>query len=64
MIFKKKLYNEKLPEVMKRMCWAEVSFLVHLPWRVTRTNMRRWEWKGDQQRKKENTTTTVISLCQ
>ena len=30
---------------------------------MTRTNMRRWEWKGDQQKKKANTTTTEIAFC-
>ena len=32
--------------------------MVQLPYSVTSTNIRRWEWKGDQQTKKEMTTTT------
>ena len=47
------------PEVMKSMCWALVSILFHLPYKVTSTNIRRWEWKGDQQKKKAITTTTA-----
>ena len=48
----------QVPEVMKRMCWALVRLLFHLPYKVTSTNISRWEWKGDQQKKKAMTTTT------
>ena len=46
------------PEMTKRRCWARMRCLSQ-PWvRVTRTNISRWAWKGDQQRKKDTTTTT------
>jgi hypothetical protein len=44
------------------MCWALVRVLFHLPNKVTNTNIRRWEWKGDQQKKNANTTTTNENL--
>ena len=40
------------------MCWTELSVGVQVPYRVTTTNIKRCVWKGVQQKKKANTTTT------
>ena len=40
------------------MCWTEWRVGVQVPQRVTTTNIRRWVWKGVQQKKKAKTTTT------
>ena len=47
------------PEMVKRMCWTELSVGVQLPYRVTTTNISLCEWNGLQQKKKAKTTTTV-----
>ena len=48
-----------LPETTNSMCCIRERFASHLPRMVTRTNIILWEWNGDQQIKKEATTTTV-----
>ena len=54
--------GQLVPETMKSTCWALVRLLFHLPYKVTSTNIRRWEWNGDQQKKKAITTTTETKI--
>ena len=48
------------PEMVKRMWWTDWRVGLHSPYSVTHTNISRCVWNGVQQKKKANTTTTVI----